>query len=175
MASIPASITLVGVSKSGSPISRWIMLLPWASSARALASVSNAVSVPRRAIRLASRSPVGVITVLMFLFCSSEELFVDRLFLALRSQHVRHGIRNAPGWFLEVTHLEIAQQSQRQHLSTKHNQHRGRDQHRPVLAHYTQMPDQFGKHETESNAHAAQQREHAHGAEQVQRPVHIFQ
>src|SRR5262245_11011378 len=40
-----------GVSKSGSPISRWITDFPWASSARARASTSNAVSVPRRDMR----------------------------------------------------------------------------------------------------------------------------
>src|ERR1041385_2368603 len=105
MASIPASITLLGVSKSGSPISRWIMLLPWASSARALARVSKAVSVPRRAIRLASRNSVGVVTgVIIYLFLEFR-LLVDRLFLALRSQHVRHCIRHASLRFLEVAYL----------------------------------------------------------------------
>src|SRR5262245_1566221 len=39
-----------GVSKSGSPISRWTMLRPWASSVRARTRTSKAVSVPRRAI-----------------------------------------------------------------------------------------------------------------------------
>src|SRR5579872_1408831 len=46
----PASITLRGVGKSGSPISRWMMLLPWASSARAFTRTSNADSTPIRAI-----------------------------------------------------------------------------------------------------------------------------
>src|SRR5207253_4739295 len=41
----------VGVSKSGSPISRWMTLRPFASSARARASTSNADSVPRRDMR----------------------------------------------------------------------------------------------------------------------------
>src|SRR5882757_5814420 len=126
MASMPASITLVGVSKSGSPISKWMMLLPWASSARALASVSKAVSVPRRAIRLASRNSVGVVTGVIFLNSLFKvRLLVDRLFLALRSQHVRHGIWHSSSWFLEVTYLKITQQAQRQHLSAKHNQNCG--------------------------------------------------
>src|SRR4051794_23260275 len=43
-----------GVSKSGSPISRWTTSLPCASSARARASTSNAVSVPSRLIDDAS-------------------------------------------------------------------------------------------------------------------------
>src|SRR6266853_5856343 len=113
MASTPASITLAGVSKSGSPISRWMMLLPCASRARALARVSKAVSVPKRAIRLASRSSVGVVTgVIFYSLCRSLDLLVDRLFLALRSQHVRHGIRHPALRFLEVPYLQIAQQSQ---------------------------------------------------------------
>ena len=48
-----ASTTLGGVSKSGSPISRWMMLLPWLSSARALLRTSKAVSVPSRDMRRA--------------------------------------------------------------------------------------------------------------------------
>src|SRR5882757_4555771 len=128
MASMPASITLVGVSKSGSPISKWMMLLPWASSARALASVSKAVSVPRRAIRLASRNSVGVVTGVIFILFFKNGLFVDRLFLALRSQHVSHGIWHSPSWFLEVTYLKITQQTQRQHLSAKYYQYGGGDQ-----------------------------------------------
>src|SRR6266851_8749284 len=44
-----------GVAKSGSPISRWMIFRPVASSARALASTSNADSVPSRDIRPASR------------------------------------------------------------------------------------------------------------------------
>ena len=40
-----------GVSKSGSPISRWMTCLPLASSARARPRTSKAVSVPSRAIR----------------------------------------------------------------------------------------------------------------------------
>src|ERR671917_71408 len=42
------------VSKSGSPISRWIMSFPRASSALAFARTENAVSVPRRPMRPAS-------------------------------------------------------------------------------------------------------------------------
>src|SRR4028118_2076799 len=42
------------VSKSGSPISRWMMSRPCASSAFAFARTENAVSVPRRPIRPAS-------------------------------------------------------------------------------------------------------------------------
>src|SRR5919201_1393811 len=45
---------LGGVGKSGSPISRWTMLRPWASSLRALASTSKAVSVPISSIRWAN-------------------------------------------------------------------------------------------------------------------------
>src|SRR5579863_9467755 len=47
---------LGGVSKSGSPISRWMMSLPWASSARARFRTSNSVSVPSRDMRSANRS-----------------------------------------------------------------------------------------------------------------------
>src|SRR5215475_14173951 len=43
-----------GVVKSGSPISRWMTRRPCSSSARARASTSNAVSVPRRAREAAS-------------------------------------------------------------------------------------------------------------------------
>src|SRR4051795_2632581 len=46
-----------GVSKSGSPISRWMTSRPARSIARALASTENAVSVPSRATPAAS-SPV---------------------------------------------------------------------------------------------------------------------
>src|SRR5882762_6778311 len=116
MASMPASTTLAGVSKSGSPISRWTMSLPCASRARARASVSNAVSTPRPAMRLASRSCVcGVTSGLIVLFV----LFVDCLFLALRSLHMRHGIRDTPRGLLEVPDLQIAQQAQGQHLSAE--------------------------------------------------------
>src|SRR6185437_6891522 len=45
-----------GVEKSGSPISRWMMSLPWRSNARARLSTSNAVSVPSRDMRFANRS-----------------------------------------------------------------------------------------------------------------------
>src|SRR5579884_255747 len=51
---MPASVTVGGVSKSGSPISRWMMWRPSRSRARARASTSNAVSVPSRSMRLAS-------------------------------------------------------------------------------------------------------------------------
>src|SRR5687767_7251236 len=43
-----------GVSKSGSPISRWMISCPLASSALAFASTEKAVSVPSRSIRLAT-------------------------------------------------------------------------------------------------------------------------
>src|SRR5260370_41341545 len=56
MASTPASMTLAGVSKSGSPISRWTMSCPLASRARARTNVSKAVSVPRRVMRRAMGS-----------------------------------------------------------------------------------------------------------------------
>ena len=46
-----------GVSKSGSPISRWMTSRPVRSIARARASTENAVSVPSRATPAAS-SPV---------------------------------------------------------------------------------------------------------------------
>src|SRR5579859_2846196 len=46
---------LSGVAKSGSPISRWTTCLPSASSRRALASTSNAPSVPKRDMRSAKR------------------------------------------------------------------------------------------------------------------------
>src|SRR3989475_12370360 len=49
---------LSGVAKSGSPISRWTIRLPSASSLRALASTSNAPSVPRRDMRSANRIAV---------------------------------------------------------------------------------------------------------------------
>src|SRR5688572_5468001 len=48
---------LAGVSKSGSPISRWITCRPVFSRARARAAASKAVSVPRRDIRSAKRMP----------------------------------------------------------------------------------------------------------------------
>src|SRR5262249_38535302 len=44
-----------GVSKSGSPISKWTTSFPVASKVRALTSTSNAVSVPSRDIRSANR------------------------------------------------------------------------------------------------------------------------
>src|SRR5579885_3627796 len=43
-----------GVGKSGSPISRWMMLRPCASSARAFTSTSKADSTPMRLMRSAS-------------------------------------------------------------------------------------------------------------------------
>src|SRR5437588_322305 len=46
-------MTWRGVSKSGSPISRWMTSRPRASSARAFTSTSKADSVPIRSIRLA--------------------------------------------------------------------------------------------------------------------------
>src|SRR6478736_2926348 len=51
---MPASTMLSGVAKSGSPISRCTIFLPCASSARALASTTNAPSVPNRDIRSAN-------------------------------------------------------------------------------------------------------------------------
>src|SRR5260370_23158823 len=45
---------LSGVAKSGSPISRWTILLPSASRRRALARTSNALSVPSRDMRSAN-------------------------------------------------------------------------------------------------------------------------
>src|SRR5437667_7638431 len=53
-ARLAASRMWAGVSKSGSPISRWTMLLPCRSRARARASTSKAVSVPSRPIRSAT-------------------------------------------------------------------------------------------------------------------------
>src|SRR2546427_5541827 len=52
-ARLAASLMWAGVSKSGSPISRWTTVFPWRSSARARASTSNADSVPSRPIRSA--------------------------------------------------------------------------------------------------------------------------
>src|SRR6267143_1675393 len=54
MAEIPASTMLSGVAKSGSPISRWTICFPSASRRRALASTSNALSVPKRDMRSAN-------------------------------------------------------------------------------------------------------------------------
>src|SRR5690348_9012699 len=65
MAPIAASTMLSGVAKSGSPISRWTMRLPSASSLRARASVSNAPSVPRRDIRSANRNVVLTVRILV--------------------------------------------------------------------------------------------------------------
>src|SRR5438132_14370135 len=45
---------LSGVAKSGSPISRWMISRPSASSRRARASTSKAPSVPRRDMRSAN-------------------------------------------------------------------------------------------------------------------------
>src|SRR5258706_10304050 len=45
---------LSGVAKSGSPVSRWTILLPSASSRRAFARTSNALSVPRCDMRSAN-------------------------------------------------------------------------------------------------------------------------
>src|SRR5258706_15796118 len=45
---------LSGVAKSGSPISRWTILLPSASSRRAFARTSKALSVPRCDMRSAN-------------------------------------------------------------------------------------------------------------------------
>ena len=50
-----ASQMCAGVSKSGSPISRWMTSLPARSSSRARARTENAVSVPSRS-RLAARA-----------------------------------------------------------------------------------------------------------------------
>src|SRR5919204_2361605 len=58
MARSAASTMLGGVGKSGSPISRWMMLRPLDSSARARASTSKAVSVPISPIRAASFSGI---------------------------------------------------------------------------------------------------------------------
>src|SRR5438034_11232059 len=51
-----------GVSKSGSPISRWMTSTPVASIWRARASTSNAVSVPSRLIALASFMAMSSLT-----------------------------------------------------------------------------------------------------------------
>src|SRR5207237_181983 len=48
-----------GVGKSGSPISRWTISRPWASSLRALASTSKAVSVPISPMRCANFMPLS--------------------------------------------------------------------------------------------------------------------
>ena len=53
-----AARTFAGVSKSGSPISRWMTLRPVASSARARAATSNALSVPIVLIRDARRTAI---------------------------------------------------------------------------------------------------------------------
>src|ERR1700682_6162410 len=59
---MPASTMLSGVAKSGSPISRWTIFLPSASSRRALARTTNAPSVPRRDMRSAKRiSTPGIV------------------------------------------------------------------------------------------------------------------
>src|SRR5690242_3136148 len=50
---------LSGVAKSGSPISRWTMSRPWASSRRALASTSKAPSVPMWSMRSANLIGMG--------------------------------------------------------------------------------------------------------------------
>src|SRR5439155_11440186 len=53
-ARLAASLMCAGVSKSGSPISRWTISRPARSSALARASTSNADSVPSLAIRAAT-------------------------------------------------------------------------------------------------------------------------
>src|SRR2546430_10799311 len=63
-----------GVSKSGSPISRWTISRPARSSALALASTSNADSVPSLAMRAA-----------MFIACLSQATHGGRV-LALRCE-----------------------------------------------------------------------------------------
>src|SRR5439155_16996251 len=91
-----ASRTLAGVSKSGSPISRWMTDRPVASSARARAAASNAVSVPIEAIRSASfiASMIGGRKILaMTRYYAIDEANatlpeVDRILTALRDQRV---------------------------------------------------------------------------------------
>src|SRR5208337_5314943 len=75
-----ASTMFPGVSKSGSPISRWTMFLPWRSKARARTRTSKAVSVPRRDILLARCSLVGAEV--------ASALIV--FFLELRAMGCRH-------------------------------------------------------------------------------------
>src|SRR2546428_10437134 len=71
---------LSGVAKSGSPISRWTMRLPSASSLRALARTSNAPSVPRRFILSAKRT--AVLISLRILVHAQERAAVDAKRLA---------------------------------------------------------------------------------------------
>ena len=54
MAALAAARTFAGVSKSGSPIWRWMIERPVASRARALAATSNALSVPIESMRAAA-------------------------------------------------------------------------------------------------------------------------
>src|SRR5436309_2426241 len=75
MAPIAASTMLSGVAKSGSPISRWTMRLPSASSLRARASTSNAPSVPSRDMRSAKR--IAVLAMIRMLVHAQERTAVD--------------------------------------------------------------------------------------------------
>src|SRR5664279_2723913 len=68
-----ASTMFPGVSKSGSPISRWTICLPWRSNARARTRTSNALSVPSRDIRLARCSFAGAETVTVLMQSSSVQ------------------------------------------------------------------------------------------------------
>src|ERR1700731_4262828 len=71
-----------GVGKSGSPISRCTMFRPWASSLRALASTSKAVSVPISLIRRAN-------------FITASSSHAERTEVAANGQPADHDILDA--------------------------------------------------------------------------------
>src|SRR5260370_22345005 len=102
-------------------------------------------------------------------------LLVDRLFLALRSQHMGDSIRNAARRLLEVSHLKVTQKSQCQHLPAEYDQHGGKNQKWTVVAHDRGMMDDLVKHQPKSDSQTADQRNHAYAAKQVQRTIHILQ
>src|SRR5947207_2082198 len=120
MASMPASLATPGVSKSGSPISRCTISWPWASRVRARARTSKALSVPRRAMRLASRSSVGVVVTWLILVIRQQ------LLLAWSAQHLRHGIWDTTRRLLGIAHLKVAEQPERQKLHAGNQQHGGK-------------------------------------------------
>src|SRR5260370_3045144 len=176
MASMPVATTFAGVSKSGSPISRWTTSLPCASKARARASTSKAVSVPRPAIRLASLSSACAVSPwLIFLCLFSVNLFVDRLLLALRTQHVRDGVGYAAGGLLEISDLEVAQKTQGQHLPAKHDQDCGKYQKWAVFSHHRLVMEQLREHQPECGPQSTQQGKDADAAKQVQRAKHVLE
>ena len=69
-----------------------------------------------------------------------QQLVRQRALAVRRAQHAIDRVRRTFAGLVEVPHLQLAQQAERNQLHARHDQHGGENQQRPVLFHHVNVP-----------------------------------